>query len=109
MPPLLQLRLVQDPPGPDDLPGQVRDLKLFLRYQGGAVVYVNGAELARGHLPEGKLAPDALATRYADGEAMVRAADEAGVTLVAFTGPPQSLFGRFSINDQVEGEIVYSW
>ncbi len=34
---------------------------------------------------------------------------KAGVSVVSFTGPPQSLFGRFSINDQVEGEIVYSW
>ena len=34
---------------------------------------------------------------------------KAGVTYVAFTGPTQSLFGRFSRNDQVEGEIVYSW
>jgi hypothetical protein len=34
---------------------------------------------------------------------------KAGVTCVAFTGPEQSLFGRFSRNDQVEGEIIYSW
>jgi hypothetical protein len=34
---------------------------------------------------------------------------KSGVTYVAFTGPTQSLFGRFSRNDQVEGEIVYSW
>ena len=34
---------------------------------------------------------------------------KAGVTYVAFTGPAQSLFGRFSRNDQVEAELVYSW
>lgn len=34
---------------------------------------------------------------------------KAGVSYVAFAGPPLSLFGRFSRNDQVEGEIVYSW
>jgi hypothetical protein len=34
---------------------------------------------------------------------------KAGVSYLAFTGPPLSLFGRFSRNDQVEGEIVYSW
>lgn len=34
---------------------------------------------------------------------------KAGVSYVAFTGPPLSLFGRFSRNDQVEGEVVYSW
>ncbi len=34
---------------------------------------------------------------------------KAGVSYLAFTGPPLSLFGRFSRNDQVEGELVYSW
>jgi hypothetical protein len=47
-------------------PAQVTDLKVHLCYQGGAVVYVNGVELARGHLPAGTLAPHALATRYAE-------------------------------------------
>jgi len=34
---------------------------------------------------------------------------KAGLTAVTFTGPSQSLFGRFSRNDQVEGELRYSW
>jgi hypothetical protein len=34
---------------------------------------------------------------------------KAGLTVALFTGPPQSLFGRFSKNDQVEAEIVYAW
>ena len=34
---------------------------------------------------------------------------KAGITAVSFTGPPQSLFGRFSENDQVEAELIYSW
>jgi hypothetical protein len=34
---------------------------------------------------------------------------KAGTTAVFFTGPPQSLFGRFSGNDQVELELIYSW
>jgi hypothetical protein len=34
---------------------------------------------------------------------------KAGVTAVAFTGPFQSIFGRYSRNDQVEAEIVYAW
>jgi hypothetical protein len=34
---------------------------------------------------------------------------KAGITAVAFTGPPQSIFGRYSRNDQVEAELVYSW
>jgi hypothetical protein len=32
-----------------------------------------------------------------------------GATVVAFTGPDQSLFGRYSRNDQLEMELVYSW
>jgi hypothetical protein len=34
---------------------------------------------------------------------------KAGVTAVAFSGPSQSIFGRYSINDQVEAEVTYSW
>jgi hypothetical protein len=34
---------------------------------------------------------------------------KAGVSYAAFTGPAQSLFGRFSRNDQVEGEFVFAW
>ncbi|MFB3891263.1 MAG: glycoside hydrolase domain-containing protein [Phycisphaerae bacterium] len=40
------------------------DLVLSLTYSGGAVVYLNGQEIARGNLPQGKLAPDALAEDY---------------------------------------------
>jgi hypothetical protein len=47
-------------------PAQVKDLKLDLGYFGGAVVYINGVELQRGHLPEGKIGFDTLATRYPD-------------------------------------------
>ncbi len=32
-----------------------------------------------------------------------------GLTAAFFTGPPQSTFGRYSRNDQVEAELVYSW
>jgi hypothetical protein len=32
-----------------------------------------------------------------------------GVTVAAFTGPAQSLFGRYSRNDQVEMDLIYSW
>ncbi len=34
---------------------------------------------------------------------------KAGVTVVSFTGPPQSLFGRYDWNDQAEAEVVYAW
>jgi hypothetical protein len=32
-----------------------------------------------------------------------------GITVVAFSGPSPSLFGRFAGNDQVEAELIYSW
>lgn len=34
---------------------------------------------------------------------------KAGLTLVSFSGPAQSLFGRYSGNDQLEAEVIYSW
>ena len=49
-----------------DDPGKVRDLKLSLEYVGGAVVHVNGRELARGHMPAGEIKPDTLAEKYPD-------------------------------------------
>jgi len=32
-----------------------------------------------------------------------------GITAINLTGPSQSLFGRYSRNDQVEAELVYAW
>ena len=34
---------------------------------------------------------------------------KAGVNTVVLAGPPLSLFGRYSRNDQIEMEVVYSW
>ena len=42
----------------------VKDLNLSLDYYGGVIVYVNGEEIARGHLPEGVKGPAALAEGY---------------------------------------------
>ena len=47
-----------------DNPARVRDLKLTLEYHGGAVVYLNGKELARGHLPKGAVTGATLAEGY---------------------------------------------
>jgi len=51
------------------------ELMLSVSYRGGAVAYLNGKEIARGHLPEGKVTPGAPAQPYprnayvnADGE-----------------------------------------
>lgn len=45
-------------------PQQAGPLSLRVRYRGGAVVYLNGKELGRGHLPKGEIAPDTMAEEY---------------------------------------------
>ncbi len=45
-------------------PGQVRDLSLSVSFRGGAVVYLNGREIARNYLPEGTQDPLAPAEIY---------------------------------------------
>jgi hypothetical protein len=47
-------------------PANGRGAKLSLRYVGGAAVFLNGREIARGHLPAGELRSDTLAERYPD-------------------------------------------
>ena len=45
-------------------PDRVGDLQLTVAYRGGVVVYLNGTEILRGHLPNGKIAPLVLAEDY---------------------------------------------
>jgi len=45
-------------------PEQVTSLKLDMAFRGGAVVYLNGVEVARRHLPEGQIEPSTLAEDY---------------------------------------------
>ncbi|MBN2582880.1 MAG: hypothetical protein JXL80_07395, partial [Planctomycetes bacterium] len=45
-------------------PAKVRDLKLTLGYYGGAVVYLNGTEIARQHMPAEAVGRQALAEPY---------------------------------------------
>ena len=40
------------------------DFKLTVRYIGGVVVHLNGHEIARGHLPQGRITFDTLAEAY---------------------------------------------
>ncbi len=49
--------LVQDPV-------RAEGITLSLSYRGGAVIYLNGKELARGHMPEGKVSFDTPALDY---------------------------------------------
>lgn len=50
-------------------------LKLFLVYRGGVRVFLNGKEIARAHLPKGKLHHDTVATPYPE-DAYFRSIDE---------------------------------
>jgi Glycoside hydrolase 123, catalytic domain/Glycoside hydrolase 123, N-terminal domain len=45
-------------------PSAVKQMTLDLSFRGGAVVYLNGVEVARKHLPKGKVDPSALADDY---------------------------------------------
>jgi len=45
-------------------PAAVKELTLDVCYQGGLVVYLNGAEVARGNLPEGAISPSTAAANY---------------------------------------------
>ena len=50
-----------------DDPAAVRDLQLKISYSGGVVVYLNGQEVARAHLPAGAVKfGETLAERYPD-------------------------------------------
>lgn len=45
-------------------PAAVDEPSVSLRYRGGVVVYVNGVEIGRGHMPAGDITPDMLADDY---------------------------------------------
>ena len=45
-------------------PAKVKALALSLTYRGGFVAYLNGTEVARAHLPAGKIDPDSAADDY---------------------------------------------
>jgi hypothetical protein len=47
-------------------PARAGDLKLAVEYVGGLVVYLNGREVVRRHLPAGEIRPDTLADKYPD-------------------------------------------
>jgi len=56
-------------------PARAKDLTVSIRYRGGARILVNGTEIARGHLPAGKLDENSHAEDYPH-EAYLAADDE---------------------------------
>ena len=63
-------------------PARVQKLTLALAYRGGVVVYVNGQEAARAHLPkDGKIEPETLAEDY-PAEAFVHEGSFRGSTCI---------------------------
>ncbi len=74
-----------------------RKLNLSLVYRGGAVAYLNGKELARGHLPKGKIDLETPGERYPD-KAYV---SSKGVRLrwMGF-GDPQKYKDRFALRNR---------
>ncbi|MFH0983127.1 MAG: hypothetical protein V2A79_16530, partial [Planctomycetota bacterium] len=45
-------------------PATVKKLTLSMTYRGGVAVYLNGTEIARGHLPKGELKPETAGEAY---------------------------------------------
>jgi hypothetical protein len=72
-------------------PSQVQDLVLALEYRGGAVVYVNGREVARQHVPPGPLEPATPAEAY-PAEAF---SDPGGAALPAADRPAEEHRDRY--------------
>jgi Glycoside hydrolase 123, catalytic domain/Glycoside hydrolase 123 N-terminal domain len=58
-----------------DNPAAVKALYLTLEYRGGVVVYLNGKEIARQHLPKGDLDVEAPAERYPESVYQVKAGE----------------------------------
>ena len=79
--------------GVDD-PRQAKGLKLDLAYRGGAVVYLNGREIARGHMPDGKLDLLTAAAAYPR-EVYVTPDGEAMLPDYGRRKPPADVLGRY--------------
>jgi len=73
---------------------QRADLQLSLRYRGGAIVYLDGQEIARGYLPSGKIGPLTLAEDYPR-EAFVTPDGEALLPNYGRNDPPADVLPRY--------------
>jgi hypothetical protein len=85
-------------------PAQVKDLKLSVAYHGGAIVYVNGHEIARGNLAKGAPEATAVAESY---PASVFVLDNGEIVndFWGYKGPKEALTGR---NRQLEVAVPAS-
>jgi len=76
-------------------PAAAKGLKLAIRYRGGVAVFLNGREIARGHLPAGKIEPLTFASPYPR-EAFVTPDGEALLPEYGTKAPPAELAGRYA-------------
>jgi len=83
-------------------PGQVKSLKLEMSFRGGVVIYLNGKEIARKHLPDGKLPPSTLADDYPE-EAYVR---PDGEMIRHAYGDPERLSDRIALRRRQITDLV---
>jgi hypothetical protein len=75
-------------------PAKAKGFTLALTYRGGAVAYVNGKELARGHMPDGDVAPDTPAADYPR-EVFVTPDGEATLPDYGRRNPPAEVLDRY--------------
>lgn len=75
-------------------PSKAGELKLVLRYRGGVVVYLNGREVARGHLPEGEVGPLTPAEPY-PAEAFLEPGGKKPLRTLWGKEPPEKLARRY--------------
>ncbi len=81
-------------PDPGALKG--RSLELSLAYRGGVVVFVNGKEIAREHMPKGKIVPETSAQDYPK-EAYLT---PEGWRLLSGFGHPAKYAKRFALRER---------
>jgi hypothetical protein len=74
-------------------PAQVKDLKLSVAYYGGAIVYVNGQEIARGNLPKDAKDATAVAESYPS-SVFVLEGGEIVQDFWGYKGPKEALTDR---------------
>jgi len=71
-------------------PARAGRIELNLTYRGGVIVYLNGSEVARGHMPSGKIEPLTLAADYSK-EASFGPKGEPLPSVSEKRGPPEEL------------------